>query len=694
MQINFQYSAYYLLVIAVVAMGLSVFLYLQFRKKYETSAPLVIFLSFLRSFSIFFIGFLLLVPFIRLVRSQLEKPVLAIGLDNSQSLKLSDSTSINLVNESISSIENKLDEVFDIETFVFGEDVIPGDWDLTDKKSNISSWFRFISNQYKYSNLAGVITVSDGIFNEGGNPIYSGYQLGAPLYNVALGDTGVSVDARISFVNYNDIAYKGNQFPIKAGVSIEKLKGETLEIKLLRKGKVLQSEKIEVRNDDFFKEYSFLANADILGIQQYELTLTSVEGEVSILNNTQKVFVEVIDADKNILIAYNSPHPDVGALRRSIERNKNYKVDLWWVNDPNAKRDVTDFGKYHLKILHNLPQGNTFKMKPLLESNVSKLYIIDDNVNFRQFNTDEKLANLELKSTVPNQAVAAYNQTFVGYGLNATEIAKLEDYPPLNALFGGVSFSNSSDVLLYQKIGNVTTNYPLLAISQSSSQKIGVLSATGIWRWFLHEYAETQAYKGLDELFNQTIQFLSVKEDKRRLRLSRNKFLFNENEDVVMSVSFYDKNYQPATGAEIEVKLENEDGNEFQFSFLANGSIYEMNAGQLPIGEYSYTVRAALGDDVHTLGGKFTVAEVNVEFMQPVANHNLLYQLANQNEGELFYANNIDKLKKTLESSVKAKPVRHEKVEISELIHNKWLFALILLALTIEWVLRKYKGAY
>lgn len=694
MQINFQYSSFYLLIVAIVAIALSIFLYLNFRKKYETKRPIVLVLAALRTISIFLIGFLLLVPFIRLVRSQLEKPVLAIGLDNSQSIKLSDSSTIKLVAETINTIENEFDDQFEIETFVYGEDVIPGEWDLSDKKSNLSSWFRFVSNQYKHSNLAGVVTVSDGIFNAGGNPVYSGYQLSAPLYNVALGDTNVPIDARIAFVNHNDIAYKGNQFPIKAGVAVEKLKGQSLELKLFAKGKLLQNEKIEVKSDDFFKEFGFLVDAETVGIQQYELVLTTVDGELSTLNNRQRIFIEVIDADKNILIAYHSPHPDVGALRRSIERNRNYKVDLWWVNDPKVENKLSDFSKYHLLVMHNLPQGNTFAMKPLLESNISKLYIIDDNVNFRQFNSDEKLAKLELKSTAPNQALAAYNQNFVGYSLNATQMAKLEDYPPLNALFGSVSFSNSSDVILYQKIGNVTTNYPLLTISQSSNQKIGVLTATGIWRWFLHEFAENEEYTGLDELFNQTIQFLSVKEDKRRLRLSRNKFLFNENEDVVMSVSFYDKNYQPASGADIVANLKNEDGNEFQFKFLSNGSIYEMNAGQLPVGDYSYKITAALGDDVHTLSGKITVAEVNVEYMQPVANHNLLYQLANQNGGELFNAGNLEKLKETLKLSPRAKPVRHEKAEISELIHNKWLFILILLALTIEWILRKYKGAY
>lgn len=694
MQINFQYSPYYLFLVALTAILLSWWLYASFKKKYEAASLTVAFLSVFRGVTILLLGFLILVPFVRLIKSTLEKPVLAIGFDNSGSISINDSQIINLVGSKLKGLKKELNDEFDIESFVFGDDVAPGEWDLSDKKSNINQWLKFVGGQYKHSNLAGVITVSDGIFNAGGNPIYSGYTLNAPLYNIALGDTNAPIDARISYINNNDIAYKGNQFPIRVGVAVEKLKGSKLSITLSKEGKVIEKKEISVTTDDLFAEISFLADAESVGIQKYSIALSESDNEISTSNNYQQVFVEVIDADKNILILYDAPHPDIAAIRKSIERSRNYALDLYWVNDPNRENLITEFDKYHLIIYHNLPKGNLNVVEKAFSSSASQFFIADNSVNFQYFNRSQDLLQVKLKSAQANEVTSSFNKLFVSFSLDKTQMAQLSEFPPLKAAFVDIDFANSSDVILRQKIGSVETNYPLLVTSQSGSKKVGVLPATGIWRWFLYEYSKNENNKGLDELFNQTMQYLSVKDDKRRLRLNTNKFLFDENEDVTLNASFYDKNYQVANNAIVEAKIKDANGKEYQFAFVSKGGIYELNAGQFGPGEYTYVVSAALGDDKHQVSGTFTVAEVNIEFMQPVANHNLLFQLADANGGALYYPSELDKLIDEIRNNELAKPVRHDKAEITELIHNKWFFILLLLLLTLEWSIRKYKGSY
>ncbi|MGB0430348.1 MAG: hypothetical protein ACPGLV_07725 [Bacteroidia bacterium] len=693
MQVSFQYPAVYIILIVAASILLAYWLYNKFGSRNDAAKPLVVFLMSLRSLGLAFIAMLLLVPFIRQIQIYLEKPIIAIGLDNSVSMQLVDSTNIANVQRSVKNIKESLGQDFKVEEFVFGDDVLAANWSLKDKKSNLSEWLKFVGNQYKHSNLAGVVTVSDGIYNSGGNPTYSGYQIMAPHYTIGLGDTTAPIDARIAYVNHNDIAYMGNQFPIKVGVEIEKLKGTSLNLSLKQKGKTLETRMLNVTENTFFKEFSFLANAESVGVQQYELVLTDIEGELSVKNNIQKVFVEVIDADKNILIAYDAPHPDIAAIRKSIERNKNYNVDLWWVNNPDKSNAVSNFDQYHLVVMHNLPKSNSAAIAPVFSASSSLLLVVDNTVNVNQLNRMQDLIRFQLKSTESNNVSAVFNSVFSGYSLNKTKMAQFEDFPPAKGLFADVSFSNSSDVLFYQKIGNVTTGYPLLTISQSSNKKIGVITATGLWRWFLYEYSKNEGFAGIDELFAQTTQYLSLKEDKRRLRLNRSKYLYPENEDVELSVSFFDKNYLPAENASIICQIEAENNQLFEYSFIQKGKLYELNAGELSPGNYTYKITASLGDDRHFLTGKFTVAEINIELMQPVANHNLLYQLAAENNGELLKSNQMNSLVGKLQSSDYAKPIRHEKAEISELIHNKWLFALILLVFTTEWILRKYKGA-
>lgn len=693
-QVHFQYNQIFLLPIAIASVLLAYWLYRGFSKRYETSQWLSSFLGLLRTTVICVIAALVLVPFVRLLQGYTEKPVLAVGFDNSQSLALVDSATLRNLEGAVNGMLENLEDKYDVETYLFGETVAPGDWDLSDKRTNISDWLGFLSKNYRHGNLGGSVVISDGIFNLGGNPAYSLKQMTAPVFSVALGDTTAAVDLRVSFVNNNNIAYKGNQFPIKIGVISEKMKGMEYKVNLVHQGKVIASEAVLSRSDDFFSEHTFIVDAETVGIQKYSISLTEMKGELSTGNNYQQTYVEVIDADKSILIAYDAPHPDIAALRKSIERNRNYKVDLWWASKKANNYKVPDFDQYHLVMLHNLPSGRGIDWEDeLTESQVSTLYFFDNTVQWETLSRQLQGISITPKSNAANEAYGLVNNEFVGFTLNKAQLEGLSLFPPLRAAFANVTFGSEHDVLLRQKIGNVATNYPMFAVAQEGTRKTGIFTAIGIWRWFVYDFVENGSHEVVDELMNQSIQYLSTKEDKRRLRLARNKFLFNENEDAVLLASFYDKNYQPALSGVLKATLKDEEGTEYEFGFLQKGELFEMNAGQMEPGEYTYQIKAALGDDLHYLSGSFTVAQVNVEFMQPKANHQVLFGIASQYGGKMYLVDQLAQLEQDLLNNDKAFSLRHEKAEITELIHNKWLFFFILTLLSIEWIIRKYKGA-
>lgn len=693
-QVHFQYNQIFLLPIAAASVLLVIWLYRGFSKRYETSMWLTSFLGLLRSVTICIIAALVLVPFVRLIKGYTEKPVLAIGFDNSQSLALVDSSDRRALQQSFNNMVEALEDKYEVESYLFGETVAPGNWDFSDKRTNISDWLGFLSKNYRHGNLGASVLVSDGIFNLGGNPSYTPKQMGAPVFTVALGDTTLTSDVRVSFVNNNNIAYKGNQFPIKVGVISEKMKGKEYKVRLLHNGKELGNETVLARSDDFFSEHTFIVDAATVGIQKYSISLSEVEGELSTGNNYQQTFVEVIDADKNILIAYDAPHPDVAALRKSIERNKNYKVSLWWASKQAKDYQVPDFEQYHLVVLHNLPSNRATDWSNALKlSGVSTLYFFDNTVQWEALSSQMEGVSVNPKSNSANEAYGLMNNDFVGFSLNKAKLEGLSRFPPLSAAFADVSFSAEHDVLLRQKIGSVNTAYPLFAVVQNGASKTGVFTATGIWRWFVYDFVENGSHEVVDELMNQSIQYLSTKEDKRRLRLARNKFLFNENEDVVLTASFYDKNYEPALSGVLKATVKDEDGAEYEFGFLQKGELFEMNAGQMEPGEYTYRIKASLGDDDHYLSGTFTVAQVNVEFMQPKADHQVLFGIASQYGGKMYFADQLSRLEEDLRENDKAFSIRHEKAEITELIHNKWLFFFILTLFSLEWIIRKYKGA-
>ena len=62
---------------------------------------------------------------------------------------------------------------------------------------------------------------------------------------------------------------------------------------------------------------------------------------------------------------------------------------------------------------------------------------------------------------------------------------KLSQLPPLLAPFGNYSSNGAGQVLFKQRIGEVSTPYPLLSFSDENGRRYGVLTGEGIWRWSL-----------------------------------------------------------------------------------------------------------------------------------------------------------------------------------------------------------------
>ena len=84
----------------------------------------------------------------------------------------------------------ELEAEYDLVQYSFGQDVREGiDSTFEDKVSNLAAMLNTVYDLYSNQNLGAVILASDGIYNQGSNPIYSSTKLAAPIYTVALGDT-------------------------------------------------------------------------------------------------------------------------------------------------------------------------------------------------------------------------------------------------------------------------------------------------------------------------------------------------------------------------------------------------------------------------------------------------------------------------------------------------------------------------
>jgi hypothetical protein len=86
------------------------------------------------------------------------------------------------------------------------------------------------------------------------------------------------------------------------------------------------------------------------------------------------------------------------------------------------------------------------------------------------------------------------------------------------------------------------------------------------------------------------------------------------------------------------------------------------------------------------------VEELNLEGATSKADVFVMKQLANSTGGNFYFLNESEKMTQEVLAREDIKPLEHSSVEMKELIHNKWLFFLIVVLLSTEWVVRKRYG--
>lgn len=641
-----------------------------------------------------FICFYLLDPMIRLIRRETEKPMVIVAIDNSASLTSSKDSMYywEKFPGDVRDLLASLSEKFDTATYTFGDKTRNGlEFTFSDKVTDMASLFTELDNRLTNRNIGAVILASDGIYNRGSNPLYSKTGIKAPIFSLALGDSTVRKDLLVRDVAHNRYAYLGNSFPLEVFVDARQLKGASSVLTVSRNGKVLFSEKIGIPAGSFSKNFPVMLDADQPGLHRYRIALSPVEGDLNLKNNFRDIFIEVLDSRQKILLLAQSPHPDINALRSAIERNKNYEVEVSTIEEFSK-----GFEAFNLVVLHQLPASNiTFnkKLDPLWLSNLPVLFITGtqtDVVGLAKLNAGVKIPEHRNKS---NEVMLHPAAGFSLFEVSPEAKNLFRKFPPLTAPFGTYKVSPSCVPLYNQRIGMVNTTNPAWAFADLNGRKTGLITGEGIWKWRLFEMAETGDTRHFDELVAKTVQYLAVKADKSLFRVY-GKSDFPENESVEFNAEVYNKTYELINESEVTMVISNEEGKKYDFTFTPNGKSYRLNAGILPPGNYRYEARTKSGDEILTARGQFSITAIVLEQVNTTADHQLLYALSQKYKGELLYPSDMNKLPEMLSAREDVKTITYTHKQLSELIHIRWFFFILLSMLALEWVVRKQQGMY
>ena len=215
------------------------------------------------------LAFLLLSPLIKSTSREVEKPVIIIAQDNSESVRLGKDSSFykNDYPKAMSELLAKLSDKYDTNTYSFSDKVKQGiDFSFSGKETDMSSLFEEIETRFANRNAGAIIFASDGLYNKGSNPVFSSSGINIPVYTIALGDTNVKKDVLVSKVAHNRYAYLGNSFPLEIVAEARKFKGKTTTLTVSKGAQVLFTKEININSDAFITTVPVQVDAKEVGL--------------------------------------------------------------------------------------------------------------------------------------------------------------------------------------------------------------------------------------------------------------------------------------------------------------------------------------------------------------------------------------------------------------------------------------------
>ena len=685
--------------------------------------PKRIFLTALRFGSLCIVLFLLFEPILRSITQTERPPVLAVLIDDSQSLSLNTSDSIDSLNSSGSFMTNLMND--------FPEGDIPGILkyyrfsnetvalpqsrsSLADslfyagERTNMSQALDFVRDQLSDENLQGVLVLSDGQYNTGRNPIYLAERYPVPIHTVVIGDTTRKRDLQIRRVTTNDMAYVDDTLPIQVGLLSEDFSGERVTVSLFENGVPLQSSTVDLPPGTVEIPVELQHTPEEPGLRRYSVSVTQLQGEATTRNNAQSFVVRVLENKKRILLLAAAPEPDVAALRQVLRQDKNLDVDPYIQKGAGAfytPVPLDSLDTYDAVILMGYP-GRTAdpqfarRIAAQIQEGLPALFMLSRQTDLRMLK--DMYADVSpVQPTVirPNFVESVFSPTPNGLQHPIFQIPELTPsiwnvLPPMIANDSRWQVSASAQVLATQVIRGIQIDEPLLVIQKRNTLRTAALLGSGTWRWKnLPEDLESASTVWVTLLTN-TLQWITALEDDRPVRVAPVEDLFSGDAPIQFTGQVYDESLNPVDGASVEVQVLAGDSVQYPYTMkpVGNGR-YIADIGALPEGTYQYRARAIKNDiELGADEGSFAVGSLTLEYQETRADGRLMNTLAQRSGGTSFSVTNLSQIPSFLQQSDSFRSTFFEDRVETELWQRHFFLIVIILLLTTEWFFRKRSG--
>jgi hypothetical protein len=233
-QINFDYPFWMILLVSLTGIVYTTILY--YKNKKEPFGPvLTIILAVIRFTLVSFTALLLLDPFVLHIQKEIEQPILIVGIDNSASIVSTKDSAFykNELKNSITNLNSQLQKDFQIDYFTFGSRISKSDkFSFLEEKTDISALFQEVRQRYSNRNIGAILLFTDGIVNQGAQPLREALSTNIPILTVGMGDTVSHPDLSVLDMNANKKVYINSRFTLETNILARQLRSKKCKIEL------------------------------------------------------------------------------------------------------------------------------------------------------------------------------------------------------------------------------------------------------------------------------------------------------------------------------------------------------------------------------------------------------------------------------------------------------------------------------
>ena len=714
MAFSFGYSPWLLGLSLLIAGGLT---YWSYRRTIPALAPEWKWtLGTLRFCSLALLCFLLLQPVLRLIDETDEPPVLAVLVDNSESMRVvqgAADTSAAVVRERLSSFLGPLQNDLPGTARLFGFDrglaEAPLDSLTFDgSRSDVGAALRAVPEALRGQNLRAVALVSDGQYNSGRDPARVADRFSVPIHTITVGDTTRQRDLQVRQVVTNDRAYVDTEVPVRATLQATGLDAARTTITLRRGGTVLDTAQVDLPSGATQVPVDLSFRPDQAGLVRLTVRAAPVPGETITENNEQSVRLRVLENKRQALLLGAAPSPSFGALRRVLSRDANTTVTA-----RVPKMDGSFYGgplpdsldRYDVVVLAGfpsavVPRAAVERVAALIEDGTPALFVLDRQTDVAAWQqhfggalpATPATTTLSFAEAALAPVEAERNHPILQ--IEGTDVRLFRRLPPLQVPSTAWTPTPDARVLAQARRPALSRTDPALVVRRRAGQRTALLLATGTWRWATLP-ADLQAADPLwPGLVSNLLRWTTTERNDQPVRVRPSSATFEGDEPVTFSGQVYDESQTPVSQATVDLVVTDSTGTDYPHTMepLGNGR-YTLDVGALPEGTYQYEATARL--DNSALGrdrGDFSVGGLRLEYQEPRANPVLMRRIAARSQGRAYAESDAAALAADLaaDSSFAAR-VSVESTE-AELWRRSLFLILILSLLAAEWTLRKRFG--